>query len=285
MITLKPAVVRGAPRSLLGEGPVWDHVSGTLYWVDIDSAMLHAYSPGSSNVGSFSLEESASCIALCADGRLLLALRNTLALFNPRNHELERVKAVEIGDQARFNDGKCDVVGRFWVGTMDIEEERPIGALYVVEAGFRVRRILGGVTVSNGIGWSPDYTRMYYVDSPTRRVSVFGYDKERGEISGLLRSIDLSSQPGVPDGLTVDSEGGLWVALWEGSSILRIDPASSEATARVELPVPRVTSCTFGGENLDTLYITTAQNKQEVGGEAYTIKTHTHGPPTNVFKP
>ncbi len=284
MFAQQPKAVRGAPRSLLGEGPVWDDKNEALYWVDIDKAMLHAYFPGSSKVKSFVLKESASCVALCSDGRLLLALKQSLALFDPKNSELKQVKSVDVAERVRFNDGKCDGDGRFWVGTMDVEEREPIGALYVVEAGFKMRKALGDVTISNGIGWSPDYGEMYYVDSPTRKVSVFRYDEEKGELHGMLKSVDLSFQHGVPDGLTVDSEGKIWVAIWEGSCILRVDPATSKVLSKIELPVPRVTSCTFGGKHLDTLIITTAQNERGVGGELYSVETGVKGIPTDVFE-
>jgi len=280
MIT-QPKVVQQAPRSLLGEGPVWDDKNEALYWVDIDKAMLHVYYPELIIAKSFTLKEAASCVAFCSDGRLLLALKHALALFDPKSSGLKQVKSVDVGKRVRFNDGKCDNEGRFWVGTMDVEEKEPIGALYVVEAGFKIRKALEGVTISNGIGWSLDYNEMYYVDSPTRKVSVFRYDK--GEISGLLRNIDLSFQRGVPDGLTVDAEGKIWVAIWEGSCVLRIDPVSSKVLSRIELPAPRVTSCTFGGRYLDTLFVTTAQNEKGVGGKLFSVKTDVKGLPANVF--
>jgi sugar lactone lactonase YvrE len=157
--------------------------------------------------------------------------------------------------QVRMNDGKCDPAGCFWAGTMDYEESRPIASLYVYD-GAAVRTVLEGVTISNGLTWSLDRRTMYYIDTPTGRVDAFDYDEYTGEISG--RRAFTQVEGGHPDGMTIDDEGFLWVALWGGGAVRRFDP-SGRVAGTVHLPVTNVSSCCFGGPGGTTLFITTSQ--------------------------
>jgi sugar lactone lactonase YvrE len=154
----------------------------------------------------------------------------------------------------RMNDGKCDPAGRFWAGTMDYEESRPIASLYVYDG--TVRPVLDGVTISNGLAWSPDRQTMYYIDTPTKRVDVLDYDEKTGAVSGRRPFIEVDG--GHPDGMTLDDEGFLWVALWGGGAVRRYDPSGRPAGI-VHLPVTNVSSCNFGGPGGTTLFITTSQ--------------------------
>jgi sugar lactone lactonase YvrE len=191
----------------------------------------------------------------------------------------------------RFNDGKCDLTGRFWAGTMDIEERRASGALYFLERN-KVRRVLGGVTISNGLGWSPNNDTMYYIDTPTRRVCAFDYNAETGKVKDRRTVVDFNpDQQGSPDGMAVDTEGKMWVAHWGGSRVTRWNPATGRPLDAVILPVSQVTSCCFGGRNLDELYITTARTgldreallRQPLAGGVFRVKTGLRGLPTNLF--
>jgi sugar lactone lactonase YvrE len=159
----------------------------------------------------------------------------------------------------RFNDGKCDPAGRLWVGTMAFDFHTGGGSLYALDANLQWTRKLPSVTCSNGITWSLDQRTLYYIDTPTGCVEAFDYNRETGAID--RRRILHKVEPGTghPDGMTIDAEGQLWVALWDGGCVIRIDPATGALTARLPVPGARlVTSCAFGGEGLATLYITTA---------------------------
>jgi len=162
----------------------------------------------------------------------------------------------------RFNDGKCDPVGRLWAGTMDIQEKNATGSLYFLDPkDLKSHKVLSGITVSNGLGWSPDNKKMYYIDTPTMRVSVFDYSLDSGRLDNKRTAVDFSKegQPGSPDGMAVDDEGMIWVAHWGGSRVTRWDPETGKLLHTLPVPALQVTSCCFGGENLDELYITTAR--------------------------
>jgi sugar lactone lactonase YvrE len=164
--------------------------------------------------------------------------------------------------ETMMNDGKCDPGGRFWAGTKDVEGRRPLGSLYRLDADRTVVRVLSGVSISNGLGWSLDRRSMYYIDSPSHGVDVFDFAVEDGSVSGRRRLVDLPEEWGLPDGMTVDAEGFLWVAFWGGSAVRRISP-DGRVVSVVSLPVSQVTSCAFGGDDLSDLYITSARNGLE----------------------
>jgi sugar lactone lactonase YvrE len=186
----------------------------------------------------------------------------------------------------RMNDGKCDPAGRFWAGTMDYEESRPIASLYVFDG--RVRTFLDGVTISNGLGWIPDHRTMYYIDTPTGRVDVFDYDESTGEVSGRRPFIEVEG--GHPDGMTVDDEGFLWVALWGGGAVRRYDPSGRPAGI-VHLPVTNVSSCCFGGPGGTTLFVTTSRQglsperkaAEPDAGRIFRVEPGVSGPPATRF--
>src|SRR6185503_11432690 len=163
----------------------------------------------------------------------------------------------EAGPSLRFNDGKCDPAGRFWAGTMAYDEKPGAGALYRLDPDGRASLMLDGVTISNGLAWSLDGLTMYYIDTPTRRIDAFSFSPGTGEISDRRPVISIPAELGLPDGLTIDEEGGLWVALWGGAAVHRYFDGRLDAV--VTLPVSQPTSCAFGGENLDELYVTSAR--------------------------
>jgi sugar lactone lactonase YvrE len=160
-------------------------------------------------------------------------------------------------DGVRFNDASVDPAGRVWVGSMDIKEKDPLGTLYRLDTGGTLTPVVKGATVSNGIGWSPDGTRMYYNDSPLRRIDMFDYDQATGEAFGGRMFADLSGADGFPDGLTVDADGYVWVAMFAGGALRRFTPAGRQ-DAVLPLPVSQPTSCAFGGPGMADLFVTTA---------------------------
>jgi sugar lactone lactonase YvrE len=162
--------------------------------------------------------------------------------------------------QNRFNDGKCDPAGRFWAGTLALEGKRGVCNLWRLDADLTAHKMVEGVSVSNGIVWTQDRRTMYYVDTPTGRVDCFDYDHATGEIANRSVAVRIPGEMGFPDGMTIDSEGMLWVCLWQGGKVSRWDPREGRLLQTVDLPASNVTSCAFGGENLDQLYITTARS-------------------------
>jgi sugar lactone lactonase YvrE len=199
-------------------------------------------------------------MALRHDGSLLLMFRHGPAIFQPLDVTVQwlDVPGLDLGE-TRFNDGKCDRLGRFWSGTMDRRTERAIGSLYRMDGLQRIRQMdASGVTIANGIAWSPDNRTMYFADTPAACIYAYDHDLERGEISHRRVFAQFKSDEGGPDGLTVDSEGGVWCALFNRSELHHIAP-SGQPIQVIDLPVQQPTSVMFGGPDLGTLFITTAR--------------------------
>jgi sugar lactone lactonase YvrE len=194
----------------------------------------------------------------------------------------------------RFNDGKCDPLGRFWAGTMDMDEKGPLGSLYMLNHQHQLTRQWLGVTVSNGLAWdmSGKQPTFYYIDSPTRQVVAFDYEPDTGSLSNRRVAIAIPDGEGFPDGMTIDSEGALWIALWQGWGVVRYNPKTGERLGKIEIPVEKVTSCTFGGPDLNDLFITTAsiglapdaRAAQPDAGAVFRVKTDSTGLPTILFR-
>jgi sugar lactone lactonase YvrE len=244
----------------LGEGPVWDGAHGLLYWVDIPLRAVHRLDPVTGVDESVTVDRPVGALALRAAGGLVLAWEDGFATTDGWSAEPSVVVHIVHGAvPARFNDGKCDPAGRFWAGSMAHDERRGAGALYRLDPDHSVNRMLEGVGISNGLAWSVDGRTMFYIDTLTHGLDAFDFDLETGAISGRRRVVDVPASRGGPDGMTIDTDGCLWVALWGGSAVHRYTPAG-RLDRVVPVPVTRVTSCTFGGPNLDQLYITTARH-------------------------
>jgi sugar lactone lactonase YvrE len=245
----------------LGEGAIWDADRRVLYWVDILGCQVHVYDPASDQDRAIDVRQYVGTVVRRRSGGLMLALHHGFA-----NLDLEtgRVEVVADPEQHlpgnRFNDGKCDPAGRFWAGTLALDGAPEVASLYRLDADLSVHKMLDGVTCSNGIVWTLDNTTMYYIDTALRRVDAFDYDLETGAISGRRTAFEVPPEMGFPDGSTLDGEGMLWVALWQGGAVARWNPATGQLLQTLAVPAPNVTSCAFGGPNLDRLYITTARN-------------------------
>jgi sugar lactone lactonase YvrE len=268
----------GDVAAVLGEGPYWIPSESVLLWVDIPAGLLHQTQIPSGTTVSVELGEISA--AFPAHGGGVLYAGGGRVVLRERADGLsgdytERVVATAPPHpELRFNDGSVDPVGRVWVGSMHKGETDPLGTLYrldsdpgsvvgsgsaaVAGSGAVLTPVVPGATVSNGLGWSPDGTRLYYADSPTRRLDVFDYDLATGEATGRRVFADLSSYDGVPDGLTVDGEGYVWVCMWDGGAIRRFAP-SGALDAVVPVPVARPTSVAFGGDDMADLFVTTAR--------------------------
>ena len=249
--------------AILGEGPYWVPSESALLWVDPPRGLLHRTEIPSGATTTEDLGEVSAAFpvhgggVMYAGGGLRLVHREHKG--DGQGQYTERVVATAPSREAvRFNDASVDPAGRVWVGTMDPKEAGTIGELYRLDAGCALTTVATGVTISNGIGWNPDGSRMYYVDSPTKRIDVFDYDGATGEAAKRRVFADLSGFSGVPDGLTVDLDGCIWVAMFAGGVLRRFAP-SGEQDAVVPLPVTYPTSVAFGGADLSDLYVTTSR--------------------------
>jgi sugar lactone lactonase YvrE len=241
----------------LGESPVWDERTGTLYAVDILRGAIVRFDPRSGGAETVAvLGDLVGAIALRRDGGLVAATGTTIALLDERSNATIAAKLTK-ADGLRFNDGACDAQGRFWIGTMGRKEAPGGGTLYRHD-GRGLTPMVASVSISNGIDWSADGTRMYYIDSATRRVDVFTFAAEDGTLSDRRIFAALDAGESQPDGLTVDADDHVWVALWDGSAVHRYRP-DGVLDRVIEVPVSRPTSCAFGGDDLGDLYITSAR--------------------------
>ncbi len=256
-------------QARLGEGPVWCAGEGVLYWVDIDLGRIHRYDPVTGTDEFLEAGEPVGAVVPTRSGGLAVAARSGFGLIDGWPQPPRALTGVEADrPETRMNDGACDTHGRFWAGTMHADEEPGHGALYRLDPDGTVTRMVEGVSISNGIGWSPDDTVMYYVDTPSRGVDAFDFDAARGDLSGRRRLFDIEPADGWPDGLVVDAEGCLWIGLWDGWAVRRYDPDGT-LIGVVDVPCARVTKCAFGGPELDELFITTASPEMPSADEPH----------------
>lgn len=215
-------------RADLGEAPTWDGDAHLLIWVDITKGLVHRFDPSRSRDERLDAGGPVGVAVPASSGRLALAAANGFSLLDPVTGRIEPVAEVEATvPETMMNDGKCDAAGRFWAGTKDVEGRRPLGSLYRLDADHRWIQVLTGVTISNGLGWSRDQRTMYYIDSPTHGIDTFDFEFGTGTVSNRRRLVELPKGWGLPDGMTVDEEGFLWVAFWGGSAVRRIAPTAA----------------------------------------------------------
>ena len=249
----------GTGIDILGECPTWHPRQQALYWVDIRAPAIRCLDYRSGAVRSWDMPELVGSLALTGDGKILAALRTTIRLFDPATGALSVVATLPAGKTFRFNDGKCDRQGRFWVGSMDDVGRGPVGSLYRLdETGCTA--MLGEVAVPNSLCWSPDGRAMYFADGREPIICRFAFDTGRGELSDRREFARLPPGMGIPDGATVDAEGYIWSAQYGGGVVTRYAPNGSVDRV-VEMPVSQPTSCGFGGPDLDILFITSASQR------------------------
>ncbi|KRG15330.1 SMP-30/gluconolactonase/LRE family protein [Lederbergia galactosidilytica] len=247
-------------QATLGEGPHWDESLEILYWVDIQGKKLHAFDPNTEENSTFQFDQYVSAVVPGKAGRFLLAMENGIYQYDIHQNDLCFIANPEESlPNNRFNDGKCDPSGRFWAGTMAMDGKLGQGNLYRLDPNKKITKMLDNVSISNGLAWSPDKKKMYFIDTPTKEITTFEYDDENGDISYQETTIKIPDGMGNPDGMTIDQEGMLWVAHWGGARVTRWNPSTGKLLDQVQVPAKNVTSCAFGGKNLDELYITTAK--------------------------
>lgn len=240
----------------VAESPIWDDRRSCLWWIDVFAGTVHQLDPATCKDTAMPVGARVGAVALRADDDLLLAAGRGFATYEVAAGQLRWLGTVEHGNW--MNDGACDPAGRFLAGTMVDERESGNAALYRLEHD-TASPLLTNVTISNGLGWSPDGRTLYYVDTPLERIDAFDYTVETGALSRRRVFADLHDVPGRPDGLTVDADGGVWVAMARsGMAVRRFTPAG-QLDYLLTMPVPNITSVAFGGPALDELYITTSQ--------------------------
>jgi sugar lactone lactonase YvrE len=278
-------------RNKLGEGPLWSIDEQKLYWVDITSNSFSRFDPASDTQETFQVDQSIGVLALRAAGGLVMATRKGFAFWSEQQRDLKYIAQPYGNDPLRrFNDGAVDARGRFWAGTMSDEEVPGKGIVYRLDPDGSTHEMIKNVGVPNGIGWSPDNTSMYFTDSEASSCTIFvyDYDIETGVITNGRVFWTNPDEKGNPDGLTVDSEGFVWSAVWDGAKIIRVDPAG-QIERTIKMPVLRPTSCVFGGSGLTELYITSAsvdeiyRAQYPLSGDLFRIKTDIKGLPKYKF--
>ncbi|MED0963796.1 SMP-30/gluconolactonase/LRE family protein [Bacillus paramycoides] len=280
-------------KACLGEGPCWNEKKQILYWVDIIEKKLYLYNPANNTNRVITLDQQIGCVVPYLDNVVLLAMERGFYSLNLNTEKLTHIYDPEPNLlKNRFNDGKCDPAGRFWAGTTDLYGISGAGSLYCLNNNYSVEKKVSHVNTSNGLAWSPDYTYLYFIDTPTKKVVRYHYDIHTGVISNPTDVITFPENDGLPDGMTIDEEGCLWIAHWRGSKITRWNPLTGEQILSIPIPALYVTSCTFGGSNLTDLYITTARTRmtdEELkqyphAGGIFRIQTNVKGCPTYSFR-
>ncbi len=271
--------------TILGEGPVWDHRNRILYWVDITRGHLQAYDYLTGGNQIHEMGQYVGAAVPTVDGkRLVVALQNSIVLFDPTTGNQEMLCEPEPGNMVnRFNDGKCDPAGRFWIGSTQINHKDPTGVLYCVDPPNQYRSKLDNLLISNGMAWSLDQKSMYFIDSPTLRVQEFDYDLHTGNIGYRKDALVFEQEDGVPDGMCIDATGNLWIAFYGKGKVACYDPRTGTKQHQVSVPAKNTTSCCFGGPDLDVLFITSAKRDDPNGGGLYFCRPGVSGLPADFF--
>ncbi len=245
-------------KALLGEGQLWDPAAQRLYWVDIKRRLLHRFDPASGGDESWSTPEDVGSLAVRAKGGLVVAMKSGFHFFDPAAAMFTPIVNPEHDRPGnRFNDGKPDRQGRFWAGSMDDSEKSASGGLYRLTPDLGCQRMVDGIICSNSLCWSADSRVMYYADSYRHAIWAFDFEPDSGEVGNRRVFVEIPAADGVPDGATVDAEGGIWVAQWDGWRVTRYDP-QGRIERTVRLPVQKPTCPMFGGSDLDIVYVTSA---------------------------
>ena len=276
--------------NLLGESPVWDVRDGALWWVDIHGRSLHRWREGHGH-GAWPLSEQTGCIGLCERRGFVCGTRSGFSWFDPVSGERRALSQPLAGAaHVRFNDGRCDPRGRFWSGTVHELREPGGAALHRLSPDGASTCMLDGVTVSNGIAFSPDQRTMYFADSHAREMYAIEFDADSGVIGERRLFVRFERGWGLPDGATVDAEGCVWIAGIEGGRVLRFRP-DGRLDRDLALPVSQPTSCSFGGDGLRTMFVTSARMKlddaalreQPLAGSVFALDVGVAGLPEPRF--
>ena len=272
----------------LAEGPLWDQQNQILWWVNIMAGELHRTNPANNSHKTYNIGRSLGTVGLRQSGGLILATADGFATFDPNTETLTFLTDPEANKpENRFNDGKPAPNGSFFAGTMALNQTAQAGSLYRLNPNHTVDHLVPNITISNGLAWTQDQKTMYYIDSPSYTVYAFDYDNQTGQITNQRIAFTVPEEIGAPDGMTIDTEDMLWIAHYGGSAVHRWHPQTGKILETIQLPTPNITCCTFGGPNLDTLYITTAggdTHPNTPAGALFHVKTPYTGLPPFTYK-
>ena len=276
----------GEQFSKWGEGPVWH--DGILHYVDIEGHRVNTFDPATGAETSIEVGERVGLVLPRARGGYVMAGDNGIAFLDPATGEKTPIADPEPDKkpQNRFNDGKCDPAGRLWAGTISTVKQTGDAALYCLDTDLSLSLKFPNVTNSNGLAWTVDAKTFYYIDTPSKKIRAFDFDNATGGISNETIAIDTQELEGSPDGMTIDENDHLWIAFCRGSAVICFDPKSGAILDRIELPVTGPTSCTFGGPELKTLFITTGKFgnlEEENAGRLFQAEPGVKGVPSVPF--
>lgn len=258
--TASDIVIADSTLNSLGEGALWDAEGNRLFYVDILGKKLFEFYPSSGKKITHDMPSMIGTVVVKNEDEVLVALVDGVYTYNLKNRKLDFLACPPENDSSqRFNDGKCDPSGRFWVGTMSLAGGKENSHLFCLDNNGQFSVKLEGVTISNGIVWSSDKQYMYYIDTPTRKVMEYSYDDETGNLGASRVAVSVPDSLGSPDGMAIDANDNLWVCMWGGSAVCCFDRSSGQLLERIMVPAKNVTSCSFSGDNLNELFITTAR--------------------------
>lgn len=268
----------------LSEGPVWSQELQALLFVDIECCQIYFYKDNC--LRAIQMPDMVGCIVPIKNHLIAAAVRNRIYKIDLVTEKRDLILSFPVPPYLRFNDGKCDAQGRLWVGMMAADQSDPQaengGSLYCVEQG-KITAQYNQFTIPNGLAWNADGTVFYHIDTPTRKIDA--YDVENGCLLKNKRTIaSFDDGNGMPDGMCIDANGRLWVALWGGYGVVCIDPATGKQVTRIDLPDKNVSCCTFGGDQMNTLFITTAKDENGNGGSLWSLQTDVKGTAPNAYK-
>ncbi|ADX83598.1 SMP-30/gluconolactonase/LRE family protein [Sulfolobus islandicus] len=269
----------GNYKSVLGESPVYDMEKNKLFWVDIDGKKIIVNSLDTNEENYYNTPDVVTSLCLIDNIRIIVTLRHGFHILDLTTGKILPFLELQNDKENRFNDGKCDVMGRYWAGTMnlDIESPKPTASLYKLEDK-KLTKVLEKLYRSNGLGWDPDNELFYLIDTPLRKVFEFDFDKNKGDIYNKRVVIDFKDEPGRPDGMTVDEEGHLWIAHSAGGKVSRWNPKNGEKVFEIKLPVVYVSSVTFGSPEMNRIFITTmSRGSEPLAGRLFTTKVNIRG--------
>lgn len=279
-------------QAQLGESPSWDNKKQVLYWIDSVKGNLYVYDPLTNSNQKIEIGGHIGCVTPKNEQEVIMATKSGIYSFLLENETKIFINNPNKHSNNIFNDGKCDPKGRFWVGTVnETDAERFSGELFCLQPDGSISTMLQSIGCSNGITWSPDYQTLYYIDTLAFEIAAFDYDIDTGEIKNRRVVVEIPTKYKFPDGMSGDIEGNLWVAHWDAGFICCWNPYCGKLLESIKLPVPRVTSCVFGGKKLDELYVTSAREgltEKELetspySGGLFRIKMDVQGLPTYSF--
>ena len=269
----------------LGEGPIWNAAKNELYWVDINAGRFYKTTFPNGLVESFEIGQRLGALALRAEGGLVMAVQNGFGFFDEATQTFTLLDnfVADNHPKIRFNDGAVDPRGRFFAGTMDMTEKEALGKLYRLDKDHTLHQQEENIYISNGMGWSLDHQTFFYIDTLTHSVAAYDYDLATGNIANKRIFIQFTSKE-YPDGMTIDSEGGFWIAFWGAAKIGHFD-ANGKRIEDISIPALQPTSCCFGGPDMTTLFITSAarglsskqMKEMPLNGRLFMLETNIRG--------